>query len=84
EQKSVNASFHVLSSVDIPKGSVKTQRGPDYTQYTACMVSNTATYYFKTYDNYQINKFSLLDHDLNSKEVLKWDIAQEENYNEII
>ncbi len=45
------AGFHVLESVSIPKGVVRTAIGTvDYTQYTAFMDTASRTYYVKTYD----------------------------------
>lgn len=46
------AGFHVLESVSIPKGAVRTAIGTDdYTQYTAFMDTASRTYYVKTYEN---------------------------------
>lgn len=48
----VVAGFHVLESVSIPKGVVRTARGTDdYTQYTAFMDIMSKTYYIKTYED---------------------------------
>ncbi|KNZ40309.1 choloylglycine hydrolase family protein [Acetobacterium bakii] len=66
EDEGIKAAFHILASVDIPKGSVITDEGVDYTQYTACMVCNTGTYYIKTYDNNQIIRACLFNEDLNA------------------
>lgn len=68
EDECINAAFHVLASVDIPKGSVITEGSIDYTQYSASMVCNTSTYYLKTYDNNQIIRVCLFNEDFEAKE----------------
>ncbi|WP_041669445.1 choloylglycine hydrolase family protein [Acetobacterium woodii] len=80
EDEGIKAAFHILSSVEIPKGSVFTDEGVDYTQYTAAMVCNTGTYYFKTYDNNQIIKACIFDKDLDSEQPKAWKIPQIQQY----
>lgn len=66
----VNA-YHVLNGVDIPKGSVITQRDTiDYTQYTSFMVNNEKTYFYRLYDSLEIKSFALKDYDLNASEIM--------------
>ncbi len=58
----INACFHIMESVTIPKGIVITNRNAyDYTKYTAFINTNTCEYFFKTYDNTQVIKASLWD-----------------------
>lgn len=83
EDEGIKAAFHILASVDIPKGSVITDEGVDYTQYTACMVCNTGTYYVKTYDNNQITRACLFDEDLDAKEPKIWKIPQTQQYGKL-
>lgn len=53
--ETINAGFHLLEGVTIPKGVVKTPHGePDYTQYTSFVDIQSGNYYFKNYDNPQI------------------------------
>lgn len=74
------AVFHILSSVDIPKGSVTTEGQSDYTQYSCCMFCETGTYYFKTYDNSQLIKLDLFQEDLNAKEIKIWNIPSSQSF----
>lgn len=83
EEECINAAFHILASVDIPKGSVITDEGIDFTQYTACMVCNTGTYYFKTYDNNQIGRACLFNEDLEAKEPKVWEMMQKQQYRQL-
>jgi len=65
----INACFHVMESVSIPKGIVITNRDTyDYTKYTAFINTNTCEYFFKTYDNTTITSASLWDNYTNSDE----------------
>lgn len=65
--ETIMTCFHIMNSVSIPKGIIITDRGTyDYTKYTAFMNTNTCEYYFKTHENDQIIKASLLDCYMNS------------------
>ncbi|NFR87583.1 MULTISPECIES: choloylglycine hydrolase family protein [unclassified Clostridium] len=65
----INACFHIMESVTIPKGIVVTNRDTDdYTKYTAFVNTNTCEYFFKTYDNTQIIKASLFNNYRDSEE----------------
>ncbi|MDF2803819.1 MAG: choloylglycine hydrolase family protein [Anaerocolumna sp.] len=58
--EAINACFHIMESVSIPKGAVLTSRNTyDYTKYTAFINVNTCEYFFKTYDDLQIRSGSL-------------------------
>lgn len=58
--EAINACFHILESVSIPKGAVITNRNTyDYTKYTAFININTCEYFFKTYDDLQIRTANL-------------------------
>ncbi|CAM4245964.1 choloylglycine hydrolase family protein [Erysipelothrix inopinata] len=72
EAELVVAASHILNNVDIPKGSVVTQRKTiDYTQYTAYMISNTQTYYYRLYDSLNTEVVNLNDFDLDGNEIIK-------------
>lgn len=59
-EDAINNCFNIMKGVTIPKGTVITVRGTDdYTQYTAFMNINSGDYYFNTYSNNQISKFSI-------------------------
>lgn len=84
EAEAVTAIFHLLNSVNIPKGSVvKDDSSVDYTQHSSCMFCESCTYYFKTYDNSQISKVALLSEDLDAKEPKMWIIPKEQQINNI-
>lgn len=78
EKDAVTAMFHLLFSVDIPRGSVIADNGIDYTQHSCAMFCDTGTYYFKTYDNSQICKIDLFAEDLDANEPKVWSIPKEQ------
>lgn len=60
KEETVMAGFHVLESVSIPKGAVISSRETyDYTRYTMFLNTKTCEYYFKTYENFQIQTASM-------------------------
>ncbi len=60
--EAVVSCFHVMESVTIPKGAVITKRNAyDYTKYTAFINTATCEYFFKTYDNIQVETASLFE-----------------------
>ncbi len=58
--EAINACFHIMENVSIPKGAVLTSRNTyDYTKYTAFINVHTCEYFYKTYDDLQIKTASL-------------------------
>ncbi len=54
-EEAVVTGFHILESVSIPKGVVRTQRQTDdFTQYIAFCNTATGEYFIRTYDNSEI------------------------------
>lgn len=83
ELDSLTTIMHILSSVDVPKGSVIAEGGYDYTQHTCAMFCETRSYYFKTYDNSQICKIDLMHEDLNASEPKVWIFPKSQQVNVI-
>lgn len=55
EESCVGQFFHLLDSVAMPRGSVKTREGLyEITDYSCCYSAQTQTYYYKTYRNSRI------------------------------
>lgn len=48
-EKNVIQFFHVLGSVTMPKGTVKTGEGEEYTVYSCCCDTEKGIYYYRTY-----------------------------------
>lgn len=58
--EAVVTCFHIMDSVTIPIGSVRTDRGTyDYTQYTAFINTDTCAYFFRAYEGSAIETAGL-------------------------
>lgn len=79
ETDGINGLLHILASVDIPKGVVKTAHYFDYTQYTSIMSSASLTYSFKTYDNHRIRVIDLNKENLTSPTIKVWGEGDQED-----
>jgi choloylglycine hydrolase len=55
--------FHILSSVSQIDGAVRTADGYERTEYSAVMDPNSATYYYRTYENSEISAVKLCNED---------------------
>lgn len=72
EQGSVAQFFHLLDSVAMVRGSVKTTGGNDYiTTYSCCINADKGIYYYKTYGNNQLTAVDMNREDLNADELIK-------------
>ena len=69
EKSNVNQFFHILNSVAMPKGCVKTADGFEYTRYSSCCNMDRGIYYYTTYDNLEITSINLHDVDLNQQQL---------------
>jgi penicillin V acylase-like amidase (Ntn superfamily) len=59
-REAIAACFHILANVSIPKGAVITSQNTyDYTKYTALINTSTCEYFYRTYDDIQIQTASL-------------------------
>lgn len=70
----INQFFKCLDSVSMVKGVVNTIYGFEYTRYTCCIDLNSLNYYYKTYDNSEVNIINLFNEDLNSKKLIAYKI----------
>lgn len=69
----VNRFFHVMDTVSVPKGCVKTDSGKDvYTVYTSCADLESLVYYFKTYDNPTVRGVRLTEALANAGEIISF------------
>lgn len=79
ELDAVKHAFHILNNFDIPKGSVMSKDGvSEYTSWTSVTDIKNRVFYFKTYDNFQIQKIDLTKLDLNSKDIKKYSMNRKE------
>ncbi len=76
EYSSVGQFFHLLDFVKMPRGIVKTESGQlDITVYSSCMNADKGLYYYKTYDNSQINCINMHKTDLNSDKITHYPLV---------
>ncbi len=75
EREQVNQFFHLLSTVEMPRGSCKTDAGDyDITVYSACIHQPTGRYYYTTYDNRQISCVDLNKENLEGNRLLTFEL----------
>ena len=65
EKSNVNQFFHILNSVAMPKGCVRSAEGFEYTRYSSCCNMDMGIYYYTTYDELEIKAINMHDTDLN-------------------
>ena len=65
EKSNVNQFFHILNSVAMPKGCVRSAEGFEYTRYSSCCNADSGIYYYTTYDELEIRAINMHDVDLN-------------------
>ena len=65
EKSNVDQFFHILNSVAMPKGCVKSAEGFEYTRYSSCCNADSGIYYYTTYDDLEVRAINMHDVDLN-------------------
>lgn len=72
-QAEVLQAFHILNQFDIPMGAVRDESSgkmmPEYTMFTAIKDPQDSAYYYKTYQNQDINVVYLNSFDLNATSI---------------
>lgn len=68
QQEGIFQAFHILNNFDIPKGVVINENGNiEYTSWTSAIDMKNKVFYFRPYDNFQLQKVDLMKMDLNAK-----------------
>lgn len=81
ETSNVNQFFHILDSVSQTRGCCKVNEKYEITIYSSCMNLKQAIYYYKTYDNFTINGIKLKNENLETKDLIVFEIKQDKiNY----
>lgn len=77
EQEDVVQFFHILKSVEMVHGSVKTdQKENDYTVYSSCCNMDQGVYYFTTYQNPQIQAVDMFQENLDMDTFVTYQLFQ--------
>ncbi len=79
EKESVGQFFHMLASVEMPKGCIKINGRDDITQYSSCCNLNTGRYYYTTYTNRQINCVDMHRENLDGDKLISYPLSDKEN-----
>ncbi len=80
EEASVGQFFHILSSVEMPRGCVRLEDGiNDITVYSSCCNQNKGIYYYTTYTNRQITAVDMNKENLSSSELVSYPLITDEN-----
>lgn len=79
EGESVSQFFHILNSVDQPRGCNVADRGEyEITVYTSCMNADKGVYYYTTYDNHQMTAVDMHRCDLDGRALSRYPLIKEE------
>ena len=74
EESNVNQVFHILNSVAMPRGCVRTSDGFEYTRYSSCCNGDKGIYYYTTYDDLRITSINMHDVDLDRSQLFTYEV----------
>lgn len=75
ESSSVSQFFHILGSVDQPRGCCELGDKYEITIYTSCMNADKGIYYYNTYDNRRISAVDMHRENLDGSELSRYPIG---------
>lgn len=79
EKESVSQFFHILNSVDQQRGCCELDNGKyEITIYTSCCNATKGIYYYTTYDNHQISGIDMNKENLDSEQLIRYQLIKEE------
>lgn len=79
EMESVGQFFHILKSVEMPRGCVQVDRGLfDITIYSCCCNTDRGIYYYTTYDNSQICAVDMHRENLQGNALIEYTLKTEQ------
>lgn len=79
EEESVSQFFHILNSVDQPRGCCQVAEGKfETTIYTSCCNACKGIYYYTTYDNHQITAVHMHKEDLDGGALVRYPLIDRE------
>lgn len=82
ESESISQFFHILGSVAQLRGlTAVDEEEYEYTIYSSCCNADKRIYYYKTYENDQINAVYLRDEDLNGKMLTTYPLIKSQQIN---
>lgn len=82
ETESVSQFFHILGSVDQPRGCCEVADGKyEITIYNSCCNADKGIYYYTTYDNHRISAVDMRKESLDGNELISYPMITEEKIN---
>lgn len=82
ENESVSQFFHILGSVDQQRGCCEVSEGKyEITIYTSCCNTTKGIYYYTTYNNHQISAVDMHRENLDSTELIRYPLIEEQQIN---
>lgn len=79
ERESVTQFFHILGSVSQPRGATMVREDKyEITRYASCCNTDKGIYYYITYDNSSIIGIDMNAHNLDSGELIVYDVINEQ------
>lgn len=82
ENESVSQFFHILGSVDQQRGCCEVSEGKyEITIYTSCCNTTKGIYYYTTYNNHQISAVDMRKENLDSTELMRYPLIDEQQIN---
>lgn len=82
ENSNLSQFFHILDGVAMVRGSVITQQGcQDITTYSCCINVDKGIYYYKTYENNQIQAVCLKGENLDEHILKVFELSKTQNIN---
>ena len=81
EEECVHQFFHLLGSVEMPRGSLILENGAlDLTVYSSCCNTDRGIYYYKTYENSHVIGVDMYKEDLEGNIVISYPFIKEKLY----
>ena len=82
ESESISQFFHILGSVEQQKGLCDVGDGKyEYTIYSSCCNIDKGIYYYRTYEDSQINAVNMNNEDLESDRLISYPIIENQQIN---
>lgn len=84
EEESISQFFHILGSVEMPRGSVILENEKcDITIYSSCCNVDKGIYYYKTYENSSITAVDMCRENLDGKQLISYPLQRKQSPNRI-
>ena len=79
EEDSVNQFFHILGSVNQPRGTCVIDDGYEVTIYTSCCNAAKGIYYYTTYENHSVSAVDMHAENLDGEKLCRYPVVRREN-----